>query len=395
MKFDNAYIPGPLLWSSPFIRWQGAAADLSSLDLAVQVTRDALAARDFDPGAVTQLVYGTTVPQVGSFYAAPVVAARMGLPGVGGPTIAQACATSVACVAQAAAAAELTGGDVQLVVTADRISNGPLLVYPRSNAMGGAPATENWVLDNFKCDPWTGESMIHTAEETARDGGFTREQADEVTLLRFAQYQQALADDRRIQQQYFQPIVIRQRKGETVLQQDEGISTYSKEGLAGLKPVFPGGVTTPGSQTHPADGAAGLVVTGREQARALARGQGVVRILSAGQARAEKARMPKAPALAAQRALAAAGRTIRDVKVVVTHNPFAVNDLWFAMAMDYPLERMNPYGCSLIYGHPQGPTGMRGIVELVHALRAQGGGVGLFTGCAAGDMGAAVLVAVE
>jgi len=395
MRFDNAYIPGPLLWSSPFIRWQGSAAELSSLDLAVQVTRDALAARDFDPASIAQLVYGTTVPQVGSFYAAPLVAARMGLPGVGGPTIAQACATSVACVMQAAAAAQLSGGDAQLVVTADRVSNGPLLVYPRPNAMGGAPVTEHWVLDNFKCDPWTGESMIHTAEETAREGGFTRAQADEVALLRYTQYQQALADDRRIQRHYFQPIVIAQRKGQVVLEQDEGIAAYSKEALAALKTVFPGGVTTPGSQTHPADGAAGLVVTGREQAKALARGQGVVRLLSAGQARAAKARMPQAPALAAQRALDAAGKTMRDVKVVVTHNPFAVNDLWFAKAMDYPLEQMNPLGCSLIYGHPQGPTGMRGMVELVHALRMQGGGIGLFTGCAAGDMGAALLLCVE
>jgi acetyl-CoA C-acetyltransferase len=159
--------------------------------------------------------------------------------------------------------------------------------------------------------------------------------------------------------------------------------------------VFPGGVTTPGSQTHPADGAAGLVVTGREQARALARGEGVVRLLAGGQARAEKARMPKAPALAAQKALAAAGKSMRDVKVVVTHNPFAVNDLWFAQALDFPLEKMNPLGCSLIYGHPQGPTGLRGIVELVQALRMQGGGIGLFTGCAAGDMGAALLLSVE
>jgi acetyl-CoA acetyltransferase len=395
MRFDNAYIPGPLLWSSPFIRWQGNAANISSMDLAVQVTRDALAAREFDTGEIRQLVYGTTVPQPGCFFAGPVVAARMGLPGIGGPTIAQACATSVACVVQAAAAAQLTGGEAQLVVTADRVSNGPLLVYPQPHAPGGAPAIENWVLDNFKCDPWTGESMIHTAEETAKDGGFTRAQADEVTLLRFSQYQQALADDRKLQKHYLQPIVIRHRKGETVLAQDEGISAYSKEGLAALRTTMPGGVTTAGTQTHPADGAAGLVVTGREQARAWSRGQGVVRLLAAGQARAEQARMPKAPALAAQLALAAAGKTMRDVQAVVTHNPFAVNDLWFAKAMDYPLEQMNPLGCSLIYGHPQGPTGMRGIVELVHWLRLRGGGIGLFTGCAAGDMGAALLVSVE
>jgi len=395
MKFDNAFIPGNLLWSSPFIRWQGSTADVSSLDLAVQVTRDAMQARGFDPAEVTQLVYGTTVPQIGSFFAGPLVAARIGLPGVGGPTISQACATSVACVVQAAAACQLSGGDSQLVVTADRVSNGPLMIYPRSGGMGGSPAMEHWVLDNFAADPWTGESMLATAEGTARDGEFTREQCDEVALLRYSQYEKTLQDDRRIQRQYFQPMVVQQRKKSVVLEADEGISPYTREGLAALKVSTPGGVTTPGSQTHPADGAAGLLVMGGDQARSLAKDQGVVRLVAAGFARAEKGRMPKAPALAARRALATAGLAMKDVKLVTTHNPFAVNDLWFSRAMDFPLERMNVYGCSLIYGHPQGPTGMRGIVELVQALRAQGGGVGLFTGCAAGDMGAALLLSVE
>lgn len=49
----------------------------------------------------------------------------------------------------------------------------------------------------------------------------------------------------------------------------------------------------------------------------------------------------------------------------------------------------------LIYGHPQAPTGMRAIAELVEALRARGGGIGAFTGCAAGDTGAALVLAVE
>ena len=57
--------------------------------------------------------------------------------------------------------------------------------------------------------------------------------------------------------------------------------------------------------------------------------------------------------------------------------------------------QMNAYGCSLVYGHPQGPTGARLIVELLHTLRLRGGGVGLFTGCAAGDTGAAVVVRVQ
>ncbi|NML47188.1 thiolase family protein [Ramlibacter sp. G-1-2-2] len=394
MRFDDAFIPVPLLWSSPFIRWQGAAADVSALDLATQVTRDALAAASYDPAETAQIVFGTTIPQPNTFYAPPWIAARLGMTGIGGPAIAQACATAVACLANAAAATQLGGGDTQLVVTADRTSNGPLLVYPRSASMGGAPQTTHWVLDSFAADPWTAESMLYTAECTATDGGFTREQCDELTLLRYSQYQDALKDGRALQKRYFRPIVIESRKSRTVLEADEGISDYSAAGLARLSPAKPGGAITPGTQTHPADGAAGAIVTSREKARRYADGQPVLRLLSAGFARAEKGRMPKAPALAAHKALAAAGKQVGDLKVVTTHNPFAVNDLWLARETGFPLERMNPLGCSLIYGHPQAPTGLRAIAELAQALVLQGGGVGLFTGCAAGDMGAAVVVEV-
>lgn len=394
MRFADACIPLPLLWSSPFIRWQGTAADVSALDLAVQVTRDALAAANYDPAETGQLVLGTTIPQPNTFYAPPWIAARLGMTGIGGPAIAQACATAVACLAQAAAASQLGDGQTQLVVTTDRTSNGPLLVYPRSSGMGGAPLTTNWVLDSFAADPWTTESMLNTAECTAADGGFTREQCDEITLLRFAQYQNALRDDRAAQRRYLHPIVIESRRSRTVLEADEGVSEYSAAGLARLAPTRPGGVITPGTQTHPADGSAGAVVGSRRTAERLAGGQPVVRLLSAAFARAEKGRMPKAPAIAAQKALSLAGRRAQELKAVTTHNPFAVNDLWLHRETGIPLERMNPLGCSLIYGHPQAPTGLRAIAELAQALAMEGGGLGLFTGCAAGDMGAAVVVEV-
>jgi acetyl-CoA acetyltransferase len=105
--------------------------------------------------------------------------------------------------------------------------------------------------------------------------------------------------------------------------------------------------------------------------------------------------MPKAPVPAARAALGDAGLDFRDVDLIKTHNPFAVNDLWFAAETGIDAETLNPYGCSLIYGHPQGPTGARGIIELIHALAQRGGGRGLFTGCAAGDTGAAVVVEVD
>ncbi|MEQ1807358.1 MAG: thiolase family protein, partial [Burkholderiaceae bacterium] len=218
---------------------------------------------------------------------------------------------------------------------------------------------------------------------------------DELTLLRYVQYQRALADDRKFQRRWMQPVNVLKGKHKLLVEADEGVHAYTAPGLAALQPVLSGGLTTYGSQTHPADGTAGALVCGGARARDLAQGEGVVRLLAAGFARAEKARMPKAATLAAQRALASAGVPIEQVKHVTTHNPFAVNDLWFAQQTGYALERMNAFGCSLIFGHPQAPTGLRSIVELVHTLREAGGGIGLFTGCAAGDTGAALVISVE
>ncbi|MDE3078056.1 MAG: thiolase family protein, partial [Chloroflexota bacterium] len=75
--------------------------------------------------------------------------------------------------------------------------------------------------------------------------------------------------------------------------------------------------------------------------------------------------------------------------------PFAVNDVWFSRQTGFPLDKMNQYGCSLIFGHPNGPTGLRSIAELIVTLQQLGGGIGLFTGCAAGDSGAAVVIRVD
>jgi acetyl-CoA acetyltransferase len=155
------------------------------------------------------------------------------------------------------------------------------------------------------------------------------------------------------------------------------------------------GSTSFGTQTHPADGAAGFVITSPETARDHGHEGPVAHVLSTGFSRADKAHMPKAPVPAAQMALRDAGLTMADIDAVKTHNPFAVNDLWFARETGYPAAEMNAYGCSLVYGHPQGPTGQRAIIELAHILADRGGGTGLFTGCAAGDTGAAVVVRVD
>ena len=396
MRFERAYIPGGFAWSSPFARWQGALSEVSSLDLAVDVTRAAFEQRGFSAEAITGLVLGWTVPQRDIFYGAPSAAARIGAPGVTGPMISQACATSVACVHAAAATTEGDDSEVTLVVTTDRTSNGPQVIYPRPSAPGGSPEIENWVQDSFARDPWAGEAMFTTGELVSAEEDITREELDDITALRYEQYSRSLENEREFQKRYMIPVTIPQkRKDPIVVDEDYGVFPTTREGLAKLRPMADGGVVTFGSQTHPADGTAGMVLTGEERARELGDGEGVVKLLATGFARVAKARMPKAPVPAAEMALDDAGLSIAEVDVIKTHNPFAVNDAYFARRMGVQVKDMNNYGSSLIFGHPQGPTGARLIAEMVEELRLRGGGTGLFTGCAAGDSGAALVVRVE
>ena len=75
MSFRDACIPVRLGWSSPFTRWQGPLAEVSSLDLAAQVTTDALARSGLPAAEVTGIVLGWTVPQPEIFYGASTLAA--------------------------------------------------------------------------------------------------------------------------------------------------------------------------------------------------------------------------------------------------------------------------------------------------------------------------------
>ena len=395
MRFTKACIPLGGAWSSPFARWQGPLAEMSSLDLAVSVTARALADREIPAAAISELVLGWTIPQPGMFYGASTVAARLGATGISGPMISQACATAAVALAHAATAVEVEDDGLRLVVLTDRTSNGPHLTYPSPSSPGGTPIAEDWVMDNFRRDPWAGSSMIQTAETVAAEEKISRQEIDDVTALRYEQYARSLADDRAFQRRYMVPVELPAKRGnKTTLDADVGIHATSRAALADLPPVERGGVITYGSQTHPADGAAGALVASAERARSLGV-EGVVRILAFGKTRVEKARMPKAPLPAARAALDAAGLRFENLDAVTTHNPFAVNDVYFSRAAGIPHEKINAFGSSLVYGHPQAPTGARALVELIETLRLRGGGVGLFTGCAAGDTAAALVVRVD
>ncbi len=395
MAFSKSYIPYGGYWSSPYAKWQGSFANLHALELAANTARRFFELRKVDPSKFDNLYLGQTIPQPRCFYGGPWMAGLVGNGDITGPVINQACITGVVCVKMASQDIEDGIAGMSLVIAADRCSNGPHIYYPSQTGPGALGQTEDWVWDNFGNDPWANNSMIQTAENVTKANNITREEQDDVAQRRFEQYQMALAEDNAFQKRYMVPVEVGKGKRATLIETDEGVFPTTREGLGALRPVLPDGSVTFGTQTHPADGNSGMIVTTKEMATELSADKKIeIQFAGFGTARAKKGFMAEAVVPASKAALKDAGIEMKDVKAVHTHNPFAVNDIFFSRQMGFDVNEMNNYGSSIIWGHPQGPTALRAMIELIEELAAKGGGYGLFGGCAAGDTAAGCVVKV-
>ncbi|HLS51161.1 MAG TPA: thiolase family protein, partial [Burkholderiaceae bacterium] len=354
------YIPYGAYWSTPFSRWQGSFSHLHSLKFAAHVAKSALEKRQLAISQFDTAALGMSIPQKSAFYGLPWLMSALDAPLLAGPTISQACATSVRLLQTLANDIQTGGGSVALAIAADRVSNGPHIYYPAPHGPGGTGEHEDWVLDSFNFDPNTGVAMIQTAENVAAEHGITTAEQHELVLRRYEQYQEALANDaaflKRFMDLPFSVPDARFRREQAVLNADEGIHPTTAEGLAKLKPLLEGGTVTFGGQTHPADGNAGMVLTTAEHAAELSRDPNIsIQLVSFGQARVKPAFMPAAPVPAAKNALEAGGLGINDLAAIKTHNPFIINDIVFAREFAIDANKMNRFGSSLVWGHPQAP----------------------------------------
>jgi acetyl-CoA acetyltransferase len=394
--YSKAFIPYGGYYSSPFVRWQGSIQNENSIELGAATAKRWLASKNLEATTFDYLLVGKTVGQLHTFYTAPLAAALLGAERTTGLHVQQACSTGTTAVHLAAAGVEMGNFNNSFCLMTDRMSNGPHTIWPNTNGPGGQVVSEDWVMDNF-LDPQGKFPMIQTAENVVKKAGnITMEECDAVTARRYEQYLDSLANDREFQKRYMFAIEFKKGRKEVVVAEDEGVTPTTSDTLVKLKPVLEGGVHSFGAQTHPCDGNAGIIVTTRDKAHELSSDKNIqIQVVSYGYARAERAHMAMAVVPAAMMALEKAGIGVSDVKAFKTHNPFAANDVHMAKEMGIDVMNFNNYGSSLIYGHPQAPTAGRGIIELIEELVIRGGGYGLFTGCAAGDTGAALVIKVS
>jgi acetyl-CoA acetyltransferase len=391
--FPNARIPYGTWGSSYFPAWQTSPlAEVNIGQFAGEAAARILSKRKVPKSALEYLVIGSTVPWHWKFWTAPLVSSCLGerLPGY---HVEQACATGLQATLLAGHEVNSGSCDVAGVLTFDRTSDSPVGVFPERRAYERTMALSD-VWDNFGFDPATGGAMIATAGLTARKYKIAKKEVDELTALRYEQYFKAKESG--FLDRVLFPLEVLNVQGKSLgwVDEDKGVRKVSLNSLRAMRELDT--CVTGGTQTHASDGMATLVVASPEKAKELSpRPEIDIRFIAKTEVRALASYMPESPALAVKKLLDRTGLTMNDMKVVKNHNPFAVNDAIFAQVLDYDWAGMNNTGCPLVWGHPQGPTLTRVLIEGLEEAVDLGGGHVLIFGCAAGDVGIAAIFKVS
>jgi acetyl-CoA acetyltransferase len=390
--FPRARIPYGTWGSSYFPAWQmSPLAEVNIGQFAGESASRILGKRRVPKNELDYLVIGSTIPWHWKFWTAPLISSCLGqrLPGY---HIEQACATGLQAVLLGGNEVQSGANDVVGVLTFDRTSDSPVGVFPERRSYERTVALSD-VWDNFGFDPATENAMIKTAGNAARKHKCDRKEVDELTFHRYEQYFNA--KDSGFLGRVLVPLDVLTIQGRPLgrVDEDAGVRPITMNGLRAMRELDT--CVTSGTQTHASDGMAVLLVTTEEKARELSpRPEIDIQFIAKTEIRTLPSYMPEAPALAVKKLFDRTGFKMDDMAVVKNHNPFAVNDVVFAKVMDYDWHKMNNTGCPLVWGHPQGPTLTRVLIEALEEAVDLGGGYVLIFGCAAGDVGIAAVLKV-
>ncbi len=235
-----------------------------------------------------------------------------------------------------------------------------------------------------------GYHMGITAENIAAKYDISRQEQDELSVASHARARKAITEG--IFAEEIVPVVIKTRKGDVVVDTDEGPRETDLEKMAKLKPVFKkDGTVTAGNASSINDGAAAVLLMSADKAKQMGL-EPVLKIKAFASGGVDPAYMGTGPVPAVRKVLKATGMAIGDIDMIELNEAFAAQAIACDRELGIPVDRPNELGSGISLGHPIGCTGSRQMVTLMHQMQRKGYATGLVTMCIGGGMGMAMIV---
>ncbi len=382
---------------TPMGSFQGVFAGVSAPQLGAVAIRAAVERAGLDAALVEDVVFGCVLPA--GLGQAPVRQAAL----LAGLPLSTACAM-VSKVCGSGMKATMVGHDgivagsssITVVGGMESMTNAPYLL-PR--ARGGYRLGHGQIIDHMFMDGLEdayspenrGRLMGTFAEDCAGSYGFSRAAQDEFAIRSTNRAKQA-SDDGSFAWE-IAPVSVAGRKGDAVIDKDEGPFAVNIEKIPTLKPAFrKDGTVTPANSSSISDGAAAMVLMRASQAERLGLSP-LARIVAHTTHAHAPALFPTAPVGAMQKLFAKTGWTAEGVDLYEINEAFAVVTMAALHDLGLPAERVNIHGGACALGHPIGASGARILVTLLGALKKTGGRRGVASLCIGG--GEATALAVE
>ena len=372
----------------------GKLKDLSAIDLAAHASKAAIARSRVDPASIDHVVVGNALQtSVDALYGARHVGLKAGVPKeVGALTVNRLCGSGLQALVSGAQMILLGEATTVLAGGMENMSQAPYVLYGTRTGIpfGAQPVLQDSLFASLT-DPVAGLMMAQTAEKVAKRLGISREEQD-AFALRSHQLGAAAVKEGRFAAE-IEPVVLQGRKGPETIALDDHIKPETTlEGLAKLRAAFgKDGTVTAGNASGIVDGAAALLVTTAERAKA-DKLDVWARVVAWAAVGCEPTEMGLGPVPAIQRCLERAKVGLRDVDRIEINEAFSAQYLGCEKQLELDRERCNVNGGAISLGHPLGATGARLVLTLMHQLRRAKKRFGVASACIGGGQGIAVLI---
>lgn len=391
----TAYIVSPV--RTAVGKYLGALSDVPAERLAEAVIRATVARSGIDPAAIEDVIFAQSyangeAPSIGR-WAALAADLPIEIPGM---QLDRRCAGGLTAVATAAAMVQGGMADVILAGGAESMSNVEYYTNDMRKGMRAGSATLHDRLERQRERSQPVErfgvisGMIETAENVAREHGIGREESDAYAARshqRAAAAWQAgkFADE-------LVPVTVGTRKGEVVVDRDEGIRPdATAESMGGLRPIMKDGIVTAGNASQQNDAAAACLVVSEEKLKLLGLTP-MARFVGYAVAGCHPALMGIGPVPAVEKLFRQTGLGWNDIDLVELNEAFAPQVLACLKGWDWnDAERLNVNGGGISLGHPIAATGARILASMLHEMQRRGARHGLETMCVGGGQGAAAI----